>query len=331
MIAGPAHDGRRANRVGAELPRRAPRRPPALLRVSHPARTRVAVRRQRIVCGCEVDRRASPPGWPSRVSWRRAGTTPSRSARSSASLETLVEEASSIAVNAACPCKVDAQAGTQFTCTVSAVRARVRGPRRGGRRGRRQGSRWKFDEDDLHVGPSTLTCAQLREDGAWMSAAEQLVARERVTIARRRGRRAAAPVDRQALHRRVPRRPRPARCRIRSSRPGSPARSLRASHPDPHEGGRTHATGSSGVGATRTSPRPSPSSSPWAGPRSPPPRSPAVTSRTAPSERRPGQELGHRGQGQEPQPDQRRLQRDRRQRARRATRVTRAIQARPAS
>lgn len=97
-------------------------------------------------------------------------------------LATLVQEASSMEVAASCPSKVDAQTGTRFTCTVTAAgrEYEVRGEVADAAA---EGRPWEFDEDDLHVGPATLTCAQLREDGAWRSAAEQLVAREGVTIA----------------------------------------------------------------------------------------------------------------------------------------------------
>lgn len=98
------------------------------------------------------------------------------------SLETLVEEASSISVAADCPSKVKAEPGTGFTCIVAAggrdyeVRGEVVDAAETGRP-------WTFDEDDLHVGPATLTCAQLGEDRAWMRAAEQLLSREGVATA----------------------------------------------------------------------------------------------------------------------------------------------------
>jgi hypothetical protein len=102
-------------------------------------------------------------------------------------LEALVEEASSIAVEAKCPAEVKAEAGTGFSCTVTAagrdyeVSGEVVDAAEAGQP-------WTFDEDDLHVGPSTLTCAQLRQDRGWMSAADHLLTREGVATADDEGR-----------------------------------------------------------------------------------------------------------------------------------------------
>lgn len=94
-------------------------------------------------------------------------------------LVAMAEEASVIEVIASCPENVSSEAGTRFTCTVTthgrgyAVRADVT-------EATAEEHPWEFDEDDLHVGPATLTCAQLEQDSAWAGAAEQLLAREAI-------------------------------------------------------------------------------------------------------------------------------------------------------
>lgn len=94
-------------------------------------------------------------------------------------LKALVEETSSIPVEASCPENVRQEAGTRFTCSVSAFGRRY--PVRGEIIDATTGAHpWEFDEDDLHVGPATHSCAQLQQDGSWERAAEQLVRAEAV-------------------------------------------------------------------------------------------------------------------------------------------------------
>jgi hypothetical protein len=92
-------------------------------------------------------------------------------------LKAMTEETSSIPVSANCPDDVRNEAGTRFRCTVV---AHGRSYAVGGEvtEGSGDAFPWEFDEDDLHVGPATLTCAQLRQDSAWEDAAAQLLARE---------------------------------------------------------------------------------------------------------------------------------------------------------
>lgn len=94
-------------------------------------------------------------------------------------LVAMAEEASAIAVKASCPGKIGSEAGTSFRCTVSTYgrRYHVRGEVT-----EETGTThpWEFDEDDLHIGPATLTCAQLRADASWHGAAQQLIAREAI-------------------------------------------------------------------------------------------------------------------------------------------------------
>jgi hypothetical protein len=94
-------------------------------------------------------------------------------------LVAMAEEASAVEVMASCPENVSSDVGTRFRCTITThgrsypVRAEVT-------EATAEQQPWEFDEDDLHVGPATLTCAQLEEDSSWAGAAEQLLGREAV-------------------------------------------------------------------------------------------------------------------------------------------------------